>query len=634
MGTVSLEILRNYILSQGGVVSSQQIVRQFQPFLKDPNNKAHNKELFKSYLSTLTDYRHEPGSNVRILELKKAYRDSPVPQSPTSKENKPRNEATRPGYKDQLQPMRDAQLAQQALQRDPLHDNQSRPPRELEREQSREYLRREQSRERLRREQSRSQLKRDKSSDRAHKEGQREFQRDPQRQLSRDQSREFHKDTRWEQDRTPARQSQPSPRSASRRTAQERRSPAMQRHSPPGAESEQLQENAVITPTKVEQPAIRRASINAINMFNRTAQQKKPAASVKIAEEISEEVNNVFIDKADTLDSNTHEDLREESGTRRKTLPRCNSTKMLDIRNKYKILRSGEGIRSTSALEEHHHGDEEGDEEVMSARARCLSLPGGYAGYAGGDGSYLGSPKYVRQSSFDPYMESGCSNVPLEQGEKEWIVRSALGDCDTISRLLLTDKNLVYYRDFISGYTGLHWSCKLGRLDMAKILLEAGSEVNQKSNSGHTPLHLAAQTGKSDLIELILRYGADKDVRDHKGKKAGHYLPSDAPEEIKNVLAVRDPHLSNQTNPALRKLSKHQSVGYDLNDNTPKRAQTLNQAWKRYKQSFVIKKKKDGGKFDSNKRDSTMNPRGDSKENHKYGKAQTLPVKQTAIYNF
>lgn len=26
--------------------------------------------------------------------------------------------------------------------------------------------------------------------------------------------------------------------------------------------------------------------------------------------------------------------------------------------------------------------------------------------------------------------------------------------------------------------------------------------------------------------------------------------------------------------------------------------------------------------------------RGDSKENHKYGKAQTLPVKQTAIYNF
>ena len=41
MGTVSLEILKNYIQSQGGVVSSQQIVRHFQPFLKDPNNKGN-----------------------------------------------------------------------------------------------------------------------------------------------------------------------------------------------------------------------------------------------------------------------------------------------------------------------------------------------------------------------------------------------------------------------------------------------------------------------------------------------------------------------------------------------------------------------------------------------------------------
>lgn len=90
----------------------------------------------------------------------------------------------------------------------------------------------------------------------------------------------------------------------------------------------------------------------------------------------------------------------DTGGTRRKTLPRCNPTKMLDIRNKYKILRSGEGVRSASASEEHHLGDDE-DEEVMSARARCLSLPGGYAGFA--DGGYLGSPKHVRQSSFDPY---------------------------------------------------------------------------------------------------------------------------------------------------------------------------------------------------------------------------------------
>ncbi|XP_063684769.1 ankyrin repeat domain-containing protein SOWAHA-like isoform X4 [Bolinopsis microptera] len=632
MGTVSLEILKNYIQSQGGAVSSQQIVRHFQPFLKDANNKAHNKELFKSYLSTLTDYRQEPGTNVRILELKKAYRDSPVPQSPTSKENKPRNEGTRPGFQDQLKPMREAQLSAAALksspQKDPIRSEVPRSPRDIDGER----MRREQSRERIRRDQSRDQLMRDKSRDKIHREyskdDQREFQRDPQRQLTRDQSREFQQDkVGGAAARTPTTPKQltqeRSPRSGTRRTAHERRSPAPQRSpttttapqrspttttttttttatSPPSsaASPEEVDnvppqnENAVVTPTQVKRPEIRKASINAINMFNRTAQQKKPPVAVnfpdQVAEEEEEDGNSVFVDKADTLDSNTHEDLREE-------------------------------------------------------------------------------------------MESGCSNVPLEQGEKEWIVKSALGDCNTISRLLLTDKNLVYYKDFISGYTGLHWACKLGRIDMAKILLEAGSEVNMKSNSGHTPLHLAAQTGKTDLIELIIRYGADKDIRDHKGKKSGHYLPPTAPEEIKGLLNVHDPRLVNHTNPALRKLSKHQSVGFDINDNTPKRAQTLNQAWKKYKHSFVTKKKKDGGKIDSNKRDSTLAPRhfrfsikreppyvldvtrvvekamlvkysvaslkravrtdlhlirGDSKENHKYGKAQTLPPKQTAIYNF
>ena len=39
MGTVSLEGLKSYIQSQGGIVTSQQIVRHFQPFLKDPSNK-------------------------------------------------------------------------------------------------------------------------------------------------------------------------------------------------------------------------------------------------------------------------------------------------------------------------------------------------------------------------------------------------------------------------------------------------------------------------------------------------------------------------------------------------------------------------------------------------------------------
>ena len=54
---------------------------------------------------------------------------------------------------------------------------------------------------------------------------------------------------------------------------------------------------------------------------------------------------------------------------------------------------------------------------------------------------------------------------------------------------------------------GLHWSCKLARVDLARVLLSAGSDINARSHSGHSPLHLAAQTGQRPLIHLLIQHG-------------------------------------------------------------------------------------------------------------------------------
>eukprot|EP00116_Pleurobrachia_bachei_P008594 sb/3468856/ len=118
MESVSLDLLRNYILSKGGTVTSQEIVREFQPFLKDPVNKERNKGLFKSYLSTLTEYRQDEGSSVKILELKKAYRTDAYLATTPTKENHPANKVV----KDSLQPMRDRQKFQRDTQRDVLRN--------------------------------------------------------------------------------------------------------------------------------------------------------------------------------------------------------------------------------------------------------------------------------------------------------------------------------------------------------------------------------------------------------------------------------------------------------------------------------------------------------------------------------
>ena len=50
----------------------------------------------------------------------------------------------------------------------------------------------------------------------------------------------------------------------------------------------------------------------------------------------------------------------------------------------------------------------------------------------------------------------GCSSVQLEASQKEWLYRTAIGDLNAVTRLLLTDGDrlLAKNKDFTSGYTG------------------------------------------------------------------------------------------------------------------------------------------------------------------------------------
>jgi ankyrin repeat protein len=58
--------------------------------------------------------------------------------------------------------------------------------------------------------------------------------------------------------------------------------------------------------------------------------------------------------------------------------------------------------------------------------------------------------------------------------------------------------------------------------DIAKLLIEAGANVNVRQQAGATPLHSAAQNGNLDLLILLLEHGADVNVRMEGGK-----LPAD-----------------------------------------------------------------------------------------------------------
>jgi ankyrin repeat protein len=94
---------------------------------------------------------------------------------------------------------------------------------------------------------------------------------------------------------------------------------------------------------------------------------------------------------------------------------------------------------------------------------------------------------------------------------KEMIKAAKQGNLPEVNSLLKKDKDLIHAKDK-DGSTPLHCAAWKGHFDVARILLEAGAEVdahNENSHWGSTPLHAAAHANQKAVVELLIQHGAD-----------------------------------------------------------------------------------------------------------------------------
>lgn len=73
---------------------------------------------------------------------------------------------------------------------------------------------------------------------------------------------------------------------------------------------------------------------------------------------------------------------------------------------------------------------------------------------------------------------------------------------------------------------------------IAKMLVEAGAEVNVIQASQMTPLHAAAKNGNIEMLILLLEKGALVDIKNDQGKTASDLAFEKGHQEIAQILAL------------------------------------------------------------------------------------------------
>ncbi|NXK05619.1 SWAHA protein, partial [Herpetotheres cachinnans] len=198
---------------------------------------------------------------------------------------------------------------------------------------------------------------------------------------------------------------------------------------------------------------------------------------------------------------------------------------------------------------------------------RCVPPPAAAPGPPEEPGSPLTPPPPEEEAgSRSPGLRRGPKNhraseemstVPLEEAEHQWLVMAAGGQwTQQLHGLLLGDASLAARRDFISGFTALHWAAKNGNCDMVTNIIRAaekgGARVNvdARSHGGYTALHLAAIHGQEKIITmLVYSYHAKTDLRDYSGKKPHQYLKEGASSAVRRLLG--DPSLPHNVEPSV-----------------------------------------------------------------------------------
>jgi hypothetical protein len=122
------------------------------------------------------------------------------------------------------------------------------------------------------------------------------------------------------------------------------------------------------------------------------------------------------------------------------------------------------------------------------------------------------------------HLQPIMMNVKLgERGRTQLHFCAENGLTTSVKRLLSIRNINVNVKDDEFGETPLDNAALNGHIEIARLLLQNGAEVNVRNNYGNTPLHYAAENGHVDILHLLVENGANLEAQSNYGERALHY---------------------------------------------------------------------------------------------------------------
>jgi hypothetical protein len=126
--------------------------------------------------------------------------------------------------------------------------------------------------------------------------------------------------------------------------------------------------------------------------------------------------------------------------------------------------------------------------------------------------------QHIKAGSDLNVLEPSRASTPL-------ITAAFLGKTEAAKILIDAGADLNYKN--IDGSTALHTAAAFGKTEAAKILIDAGADLNCQNNAGATALHTAAFFCHVEIVEALLEKGADKTLKNKAGQTAFEKLDYD-----------------------------------------------------------------------------------------------------------